>query len=165
MAQLRSKERLQPSLLDRLVAPASGAGHTLPAINSESLRESVRRELSALFSAAALDVIEAGIERCPQVQRSCLNFGLSALAGTTASSIQLPQLERQLARVIREFEPRLLAASLRVRSVGERGSKSHNTLRFEIEGELWAQPLPQKLLLTTELDLESGRVRVEESRG
>ena len=52
-----------------------------------------------------------------------------------------------------------------MRSVGETGSKSHNTLRFEIEADLWAQPLSQKLLLRTELDLESGQVRVEESRG
>jgi type VI secretion system protein ImpF len=165
MAQLTSKERLQPSLLDRLVAPHPEAGSASPAITVESLRESVRRELAALFSAASLDAVEVGLERRPHVQRSSLNFGMSALSGRTASSINLPQLERQLARVIREFEPRLSAASLRVRSVGETGSKSHNMLRFEIEADLWALPLSQKLLLRTELDLESGQVRVEESRG
>jgi len=165
MAQLTSKDRLQPSLLDRLVAPPSEAGSVSPAVTVESLRESVRRELAAFFSAASLDTVEVGLERRPQVQRSGLNFGMSALSGRTASSINLPQLERQLARAIREFEPRLSAASLRVRSVGETGSKSHNTLRFEIEADLWAQPLSQKLLLRTELDLESGQVRVEESRG
>jgi len=79
--------------------------------------------------------------------------------------VNLPLLERQLARAIREFEPRIAGSSLRVRSVGDAGSKSHNRLVFEIEGDLWAQPLPQKLLLRTELDLESGQVRVEESRG
>ncbi|HEU4582269.1 MAG TPA: type VI secretion system baseplate subunit TssE [Polyangiaceae bacterium] len=164
MAQLTSKERLQPSLLDRLVAPRSGAGGASAAVTVDSLRESVRRELAALFSAAALDAVEVGLERCPQVQRSSLNFGMSALSGRTASSINLPQLERQLARAIRDFEPRLAAASVRVRSVGETGGKSHNTLRFEIEADLWAQPLSQKLLLRTELDLESGQVRVDESR-
>ena len=164
MAQLTSRERLQPSLLDRLVAPRSEAGGAPPSVTVESLRESVRRELGALFSAAALDGVGVGLERCPQVRRSSLNFGMAALSGRTASSINLPQLERQLARAIREFEPRLSAASLRVHSVGETGSRSHNTLRFEIEADLWAQPLAHKLLLRTELDLESGQVRVEESR-
>lgn len=164
MAQLTSKDRLQPSLLDRLVTPHSDVSGASPAITVESLRESVRRELAALFSATALDGVDGELERCPQVQRSSLNFGMPALSGRTASSIQLPQLERQLARAIREFEPRLSAASLRVHSVGETGSRSHNTLRFEIEADLWAQPLSQKLLLRTELDLESGQVRVEESR-
>jgi type VI secretion system protein ImpF len=164
MAQLTPKERLQPSLLDRLAAPRSERG-TVPAISVEVLRESVRRELAALFSAAALDSVQPGLEGYPELRRSGLNFGMPALSGRTASSVNVGQLERQLARVIREFEPRISASSLRVRSIGEVSSKNHNTLRFEIEAELWAQPLSQKLLLQTELDLESGQVRVEESRG
>jgi type VI secretion system protein ImpF len=163
MAQLTPKERLQPSLLDRLVARRSERGATL-AISVDVLRESVRRELTALLSAASLEAVQAGLEGCPELLRSTVNFGMSALSGRTASSINVAQLERQLTRVIREFEPRISASSLRVRSIGEVGSKNHNLLRFEIEGELWAQPLSQKLLLQTELDLESGQVRVEEAR-
>jgi len=165
MAQLTPKERLQPSLLDRLTAPRPGQRDTTMVMTVEQLRESVRRELAALFSASALEIVEPGLERAGQVRRSSLNFGLPALSGRTASSVNLAQLERQLMRAIREFEPRVAANSLRVRSIGPDGTKSHNTLAFEIEGELWAQPLPQKLLLRTELDLESGQVRVEESRG
>ena len=163
MAQLTAKERLQPFLFERLAAPRPVADG-MPGISLESLRESVRRELVALLSAAALDAVQVALERCPQVQRSSLNFGISALSGRTASSIHLPQLERQLARAIREFEPRIAAASLRVRSVGETGIKSHNRLCFEIEGDLWAQPLSQKLLLRAELDLESGQVQVDGPR-
>jgi len=131
-------------------------------ISIEALRESVRRELGALLSAVSLEVVEPGLERCTQVRRSGLNFGLPALSGRTASSVNLPQLERQLVRAIREFEPRIAGNSVRVRSVGDAGSKSHNRLVFTIEGDVWAQPLPQRLLLRTELDLESGQVRVEE---
>jgi type VI secretion system protein ImpF len=165
MAQLTPKERLQPSLLDRLTAPRPGQRDMTMVMTVEQLRESVRRELAALFSAAALEIVEPGLERAGHVRRSSLNFGMPALSGRTASSVNLAQLERQLTRAIREFEPRVAANSLRVRSIGPDGTKSHNTLAFEIEGELWAQPLPQKLLLRTELDLESGQVRVEESRG
>jgi type VI secretion system protein ImpF len=165
MAQLTPKERLQPSLLDRLTAPRPGQRDMTLVMTVEQLRESVRRELTALFSAAALEMVEPGLERAAHVRRSSLNFGMPALSGTTASSVNLAQLERQLTRAIREFEPRVAANSLRVRSIGPDGTKSHNTLAFEIEGELWAQPLPQKLRLRTELDLESGQVRVEESRG
>ena len=32
---------------------------------------------------------------------------------------------------------------------------NHNALSFEIEGDLWAQPVPLRLLLQTDLDLES----------
>jgi type VI secretion system protein ImpF len=40
---------------------------------------------------------------------------------------------------------------------------SHNTLTFIISGDLWAQPLPLQLSLKTEIDLESGQVKVEEA--
>jgi type VI secretion system protein ImpF len=33
-------------------------------------------------------------------------------------------------------------------------------LTFEIEGELWAQPIPQKMYLRTELDLDTGKVSI-----
>jgi type VI secretion system protein ImpF len=162
------KERLQPSLLDRLVARRPEHAGTPLMITVEVLRDSVRRELAALLSAASLEAVAQDakeLERYPQVRRSSPNFGMSALAGRTASSVNLAQLERQLTRAIREFEPRVSGSTLRVRAVGDEGGKNHNRLAFEIEGELWAQPLPQRLLLRTELDLESGQVSVEESRG
>jgi type VI secretion system protein ImpF len=36
---------------------------------------------------------------------------------------------------------------------------------FTIEAELWAQPLPLRLFLRTELDLETGEVKVAEVAG
>ena len=37
------------------------------------------------------------------------------------------------------------------------------TLAFEIEGELWGQPLPTRLYLKSEIDLEDGSMTVIES--
>ncbi len=42
---------------------------------------------------------------------------------------------------------------------------SHNAMVFDIEGELWAQPLPLRLYLRTEVDLEAGEIRVNETAG
>ena len=36
--------------------------------------------------------------------------------------------------------------------------------RFRISGELWGQPYPLELLLKTDVDLESGEVRITEGR-
>jgi type VI secretion system protein ImpF len=38
-------------------------------------------------------------------------------------------------------------------------------LTFEIEGTLWAQPAPLRLLLQTEVDLETGHAEVREVNG
>jgi type VI secretion system protein ImpF len=37
-------------------------------------------------------------------------------------------------------------------------------LVFEIEGELWAQPVPQQLFLETSIELETRRVVVNDAR-
>ena len=40
----------------------------------------------------------------------------------------------------------------------------HNIQSVEIMGELWAQPYPLELLLRTDMDLESGEIRIAEGR-
>ncbi len=37
---------------------------------------------------------------------------------------------------------------------------NRNSLAFLIEGEMWAQPLPQSISVRTEFDLETGAVKI-----
>jgi type VI secretion system protein ImpF len=166
MAQLTPKEKLQPSLLDRLTdlrpdVRTSNAG--VRVLSMQELREGVQRDLGALLNATALDVVE-DLSAYPNVQHSTLNFGMPDMSGKTASGVDVKELERILLRTIQEFEPRIMQESLKV--TGDMlDKKGHNTMIITIEGELWSQPLPQKLLLRTELDLETGEIKVEEADG
>jgi type VI secretion system protein ImpF len=36
----------------------------------------------------------------------------------------------------------------------------HNVVSIEIRGSLWAHPIPLEMLLRTDLDLETGEVRI-----
>jgi type VI secretion system protein ImpF len=163
VAGLTPKEKLQPSLLDRLtdVRPdvrTSTAG--VKVLSMEELRDGVRRDLAALFNATSLETVE-DLSDYPNVQKSTLNFGMPDLSGKTASGIDLQELERALSRAIHQFEPRLLEETVKVSS-DMHDAKSHNVMIAKIEAELWSQPLPQKLLLRTELDLENGEVKLRE---
>jgi len=163
LAGLTPKEKLQPSLLDRLtdVRPdvrTSTAG--VKVLSMEELRDGVRRDLAALFNATSLETVE-DLTDFPNVQRSTLNFGMPDLSGKTASGMDLQELERALSRAIHQFEPRLLEETVKVSS-DMYDAKSHNLMIAKIEAELWSQPLPQKLLLRTELDLENGEVKLKE---
>jgi type VI secretion system protein ImpF len=164
LAVLTPKEKLQPSLLDRLTDTRpdvrSNAGG-VRVLTVDELREGVRRDLAALFNATALEVVE-DLEDYPHVQRSTLNFGMPDMSGKTASGVDLKELERSLNRVIHDFEPRLIEDTVKVSSELF-DAKSHNTMVATIEAELWSQPLPQKLMLRTELDLESGEVKLQEA--
>ena len=87
-----------------------------------------------------------------------LNYGMPDLAGTTASSVDVRALERLL--VERHLRTSSRGCSrARSRSAGRRREKmNHNAMCFDIEAELWAQPLPLRLFLRTEIDLENGGV-------
>jgi len=121
----------------------------------------VRRDLSWLFNTVNLASTES-LEDYPEVERSTLNFGLPDLAGRTASSIDKAALERLLRRAVWDFEPRLTRAAVKVKLIIDPERMSHNAMCFTIEAELWAQPLPLRLFLRTEVDLETGEVSVAE---
>ena len=74
-------------------------------------------------------------------------------------------LERELADAIRAFEPRIRGETLRVRARGSRGDNANAVMVFEIEGELWAQPVPQQMFLETAIELETRLAVVSEVKG
>lgn len=169
MAELTLQERLQPSLLDRLTDDdphnrQEAADRRV--MSMTQLKASVLRDLAWLFNTSALFDPETAAQM--PAGNSVLNFGLPPLAGHTASSIDVQAIETLLSDTIARYEPRILEGSLKVRAQLASGEMNHNALSFEIEGDLWAEPVPLRLLLSTALDLETGHVKVtpaEQSRG
>src|SRR5688572_21133531 len=96
MADLTPQERLQPALLDRLTDDEPEKLHERRehrVLSKSKLRQAVLRDLAWLFNATRL---EAGtdLSSAPHVRRSVVNFGLPALSGRAASSIDVIDLER-----------------------------------------------------------------------
>jgi type VI secretion system protein ImpF len=162
MAELTQKERLQPSLLDRLTdnePEERQESRDKRILSPGRLRESVRRDLTWLFNTPNLATV-LDLEKFPMVADSVVNYGLPSLSGRTASSVDVPEMERLLRQAIWSFEPRLNRNSIRVRLVADQTLMTHNALSFYIEAELWAQPIPLRLFLKTEIDLEDGSANV-----
>ncbi len=165
MAELTHKERLQPSLLDRLTDedPAKRVeGRERRVMSSRQLRESVRRDLTWLFNTTQLSATFAELGELPLVACSVLNFGIPDLAGRTASGVDVPALERMLRQAIWDYEPRLVRSSVVVRGVVDERDMSHNAISFSIEADLWGRPLPLALSLRTQVDLEDGRIQISD---
>ena len=161
------KERLQPSLLDRLTddepdRPVESRGKRV--LSAARLRESVRRDLAWLLNTTCLASVR-DLTTLPEVADSTLNYGVADLAGRTKSTVKAEELERLIRHAIWKFEPRLVRRSVHVKMVGEPSDMRFNNMCFIIEAELWAQPIPLRLFLRTELDLESGDARVTELGG
>jgi type VI secretion system protein ImpF len=163
MAEALSRDRLYPSLLDRLIDEEPGRA-TEPRENRSAtlqrLRENVLRDLNWLFNAtqSSLD-----FDGDPLLGGSVLNYGMPPLAGRPASQYDLVELARVLREVILRFEPRIIAHTLKVIAEGNKGD-THNVLGFRIEGQLWSQPIPLEIYMRTEIDLESGLSKVVEHK-
>ena len=150
-------EKLQPCLLDRLTdeEPArSEESRNQRVVSHQRYRRGVLRDLEWLFNTQATLSVEGvqpfNLRDYPEAFRSVINFGVRQLCGQTAPDMN--QLQEDLAEAIRTFEPRITPRSLTIHADMER-----NHLTFDIQGELWANPLPEQLHLKTSVDLENGQ--------
>jgi type VI secretion system protein ImpF len=162
MADLTTQDRLQPALLDRLSddEPQNKLeSRDRRVISMRKLRECVLRDLSWLLNTGNLAQSE-NLDDFPNVLPTVLNYGVRDLAGTTLSSADPRDLERRIRQAINDFEPRILRKTLKVRMVNPEDPVHHNSIAFEIEGELWGQPMPTRLYLKSEVDLEDGTIQV-----
>lgn len=156
------EEQLQPALLDRLTddQPDRKLEPRMErVISKRRLREAVLRDLTWLFNTIRMDP-DMDPATLPNARKSVINYGLPALSGQTASSLDISDLERAIRQAIIDFEPRILPATLHVRALEVGQFENHNVIGVEISGQLWAQPLPLELLVRTEIDLETGQVEV-----
>jgi type VI secretion system protein ImpF len=156
MAEPISIEKLQPCLLDRLTDDEPGKpeeSRMQRVVSLQKYRRGVLRDLEWLFNAYAAFRFEDGtseLDDYPEARRSVLNFGTRQLCGITAPNMD--RLQEELAEAIQVFEPRLTPRSLTIRADLDR-----NYVSFDLEGELWANPLPEHLHLKTTVDLETGQ--------
>ena len=165
MAELAPRERLQPSLLDRLTddePDKAVESRERRVLSVRTLRESVLRDLAWLLNTTNLFSVtdDGGL---PHLSSSVINYGMPDISGVSVAGMNMTDLERGIRQAIWDFEPRLMRASVVVKAVSSEAN--HNKIMFEIEGDMWAQPYPERLYLKTELDLDRAAIRLTESTG
>lgn len=165
MSGLQGRERLQPSVLDRLLddAPSRKKDGPDQVFTTVQLRQCVLRDLTWLLNTSNLATL-SDLSLTPLVAKSTLNFGIPGFAGLLESITQSRTLETELADAIRAYEPRIRPESLKVHAQAGHNNGSATTLVFTIEGELWAQPAPLQLFLETTIEIETRQAVVSEVR-
>jgi type VI secretion system protein ImpF len=174
MAELTSRDRLQPSLLDRLIdQDPQQEREALDArvLTRQQLRAAVLRDLSWLFNAIRTEPEaqstrkdELALWRGAELARhSVLNYGMPAFSGITLSSMDTHAIEGEVTAAIKAFEPRIDPETLSVEIKLDEGNH-HNSMQLIIRGQMWSQPVPLELLLAADVDIETGNTRVRELR-
>ena len=170
MVEPTSRDRLQPSLLDRLTDH-----HPLQSretveervLSRQQLRAAILRDLSWLFNAIRPEPEPESTRsndldlwrRNRHASDSVLNFGMPAFAGSTKSSLDRRAMEAAVKQAIIRFEPRIDARSLSV-TIEIDPKRHHNTLQLTVRGDMWAQPVPLELLMAADVDLETGNTHL-----
>lgn len=159
MVELTPTERLQPCLLDRLTddEPYDQTESRDQRVMSMSrYREAVLRDMAWLLNTTNYPPSDE-MEDYPYIADSVLNFGMPDFCGTSASKYSSMEVEELLSEAIRRFEPRILPGSVDISVIVDPDKMDRTAMSFEIEGDLWSQPVPEALYIKTKLDLETGQ--------
>jgi len=156
-------DRLQPCLLDRLTDDEPGTreeSRNQRIVSLQRYKAGVLRDLEWLFNSIGHypdeTVGEVTFADYKEAYRSVINFGIRQLYGRLAPDIE--EIEKQLFDALVTFEPRINRHTLKVQVRIER-----NILSIELTGELWVNPLPEKLFIKTVPDLESSTSSTKEA--
>ena len=136
-------------------------------VTPQVLREAVRRDIEMLFNVERLEADflltqrelldyttpEERLADFPEVRSSVLNYGVPAFSGRKGNDFNKDLLARELRRVLSNYEPRLKKETIKV----EIKIEEKKGMRIDIDGVLMLSPVPERLRLSTMVDLESGK--------
>jgi type VI secretion system protein ImpF len=148
-----------PSILDRLIDPASGGTAWRRGYGVTEMVETVRRDMEELLNTrqSHQGLPEAFVE----TQRSILGYGLPDMSGINAlTPQQREEIGRLLEEVVVRFEPRL--RDVRATLVDSAESKQP-ALRFRIDARLCVEPAPD-VAFETILELTTGHSAVQQAQ-
>lgn len=161
MARIDKKKKLRPSILDRLIddephnqTEQDPGQHQM----LKQLRDSVRRDLENLLNTRYYIV---GLsELYQELDKSLLNYGLPDLATVNIlDGKKREQFTKTLENTLTEYEPRF--KSVRVSYLDNKDSLDR-TLRFRIDAEIYAEPLPEVVVFDSVLESITRTVSIKE---
>lgn len=153
-----SAETVLPCLLDRLCDDDPENAQAFEGPESFTLaryRQSVMRDLGHLLNSTTHPNAES-LEEFPEVFNSVLNFGPPDLTGKNIDAMSKAELENSIRETILKFEPRIFPESLVVSLLPEVKQGTPNVVEFEISALLWSNPMPERFLIKSQIDLDTG---------
>jgi len=142
---------------ERVIAPRRAPSRA--PISEAGLRREVSADLVDLLNTTNLDAA-IDLEGAPEVARSVLNFGFPDLSAWTIDEQRLVEISGEIERVLKTYEPRLAASTLKV---GRDPFIDVEALRikFFIRADLRAEPIDTPVEFVAEVELDTGKILVD----
>ncbi len=127
-------------------------------INETTLRRELAEDLNALLNTVKLGSAEQ-IADFSFVGRSILNYGLADITSHSVEENAVEEITDELRRVLADYEPRLIPASIEVKRDPSVDS-SMLKIRFMVHAEIHAMPVDIPVDFVAELELDSTKMHV-----
>src|SRR5687767_6225221 len=163
MARQDTEKNVTPSLIDRLIDRDPKQPADPPVTRQQSVRNlkaSLRHDLEWLLNTRRNP--DEAPDAYKELSRSLYNYGLPDV---TSLSLNSPKdrmrLLRSLENTISIFEPRLDQVKITALETATANVNLTRILRFQIEGLLKMDPVPEQVSFDTVLQLISGEYQVK----
>lgn len=161
MSRIRPDQLLLPSILDRLLDNNPEQKNETPPDRAQRIRDlraSVRRDLENLLNT------RVSLVECPpeltHLSVSLLNYGVPDFGALTMGARDRREhIRKRMEVAICAFETRFQHVHVEIAESSTQGS-----LRFRIEGTLYAEPAPEPVQFESQCIAPLGEFRVGESR-
>jgi len=146
---------------ERVIASRRDMGERRRSLSDSMLKSLLAEDLAALLNTIDLESSAPElVEGLPFVQNSILNYGLRDLSDRTIDeTMRIDAIRHELEAALKRFEPRLLPRTMRIERDAE--NEAELSIRFLIRSDMRADPVPSSIEFITEVELESGEIRIE----
>ncbi|ENV33878.1 type VI secretion system baseplate subunit TssE [Acinetobacter gerneri] len=146
------------SIFDRLIE--ENHQDAVLGIDNQKMKNMVIRDLLYLLNTSSFYYSKDDSET-QEYESSVINFGIKPISGKNVSEIDWAAVERNIMSAIQYFEPRILSESLDVKCIlGTDIKAKYNQMNIEIKGFIKSTPFPERFILQTHLDVETGNFRL-----
>ncbi|MCS7009320.1 MAG: type VI secretion system baseplate subunit TssE [Chthoniobacterales bacterium] len=149
-------------MLDRLCdenPDKLSSSDNIEAFTQARYKQSVLRDLDFLLNSTS-HISPLEVTEFSEVANSVLCYGPPDLTGRNIGSLIKSELEIALRETILKFEPRVIPTSLEVKLIPDVQPGKPNIVQFEIQGYLWSNPMPERFMVKTYVDLDTGQFEI-----
>lgn len=164
MSRIRSDQLLLPSVFDRLLDYEPENRNETVRDRSQLLRDlkvSVRRDLESLLNTRIhITYIPSDLVH---LESSLVNYGIPDFGSTILESPNsMEAIRKKIQDAIQNFETRFQYVRVEL-DIG-RNNQFHRSIRFLIDGVLYAEPSPEPVTFSTQLNTIANEFRVQEAQ-
>ncbi|MEM7423443.1 MAG: type VI secretion system baseplate subunit TssE [Pseudomonadota bacterium] len=146
---------------ERVIASRRAAATQRRSLSDWELRRLMNEDLESLLNTTCLESSdEQLIDGLENVKNSILNFGIPELTSRTIDETgRIDMIRHELRDAIQRYEPRILLSTLQIER--DKANEGQLSIRFVVNAEMRADPVPASVEFVTEVELASGDIRIE----